>query len=104
MTANAAIQLHAEGASRRDVTAYLRRYLLSSPDRTDRQMALIEDPIGKVQVLVGPAGERLLRRWFELGPATEQVYRFSRLLREQLTPGAIATEVTSTGFGGAGWQ
>jgi hypothetical protein len=104
VTANAAIMLHAEGTSRRDVAAYLRRYLLSSPDRTDRQMAVIEDPIGKVQVLVGPAGERLLRRWFELVPATEQVYRFSRLLREQLTPAAIAAEVASTGFGGAGWQ
>lgn len=103
VTANAAIMLHADGASRRDVAAYLRRFLLTGPDRTDRQMAVIEDPISRAQVLFAPAGERLLRRWFELGPATEHVYRFSRLLREQLTPAAIGAEVTSTGFGGAGW-
>jgi hypothetical protein len=62
-------------------------------------MALIDHPISRAEVVVGGEGERLLRRWFELGPAEEQVDRFGRLLREQLTPGAIAADLAAVGFG-----
>jgi hypothetical protein len=103
VTANAAFMLHADGAPKEEVVAYLRRYLPTGPERAERQLALIEDPICRAQVVVGPEGERLLRRWFELGPTTEQVDRFGRLLREQLTPGSISAELSSLGFGGSVW-
>lgn len=103
VTANAAFMLHAEGAGREDVASYLRRYLLLSPDKAERRLALIEDPICRTEVVVGSEGERLLRRWFELGRDGEQVDRFGRLLREQLTPGLLASEVAATGYGHDGW-
>jgi hypothetical protein len=99
VVANAAFMLHANGTGREDVAAYLRRYLVMSPDRAEKQMALIDHPISRAEVVVGGEGERLLRRWFELGPAEEQVDRFGRLLREQLTPGAIAADLAAVGFG-----
>ena len=101
VVANAAFMLHAEGATKDDVAAYLRRYLVMSPERAERQLALIEDPISRADVVVGREGERLLRRWFELGHAEEQVDRFGRLLREQLTPGAISADLAAVGFGPA---
>lgn len=103
VTANAAFMLHADGAPKDDVVAYLGRYLPTGPERAEKQLALIEDPICRAQVVVGPEGERLLRRWFELGPTSEQVDRFGRLLREQLTPGSISAELSSLGFGGSVW-
>ena len=102
VVANAAFMLHAEGSGREDVAAYLRRYLVMSPDRAEKQMALIDHPISRAEVVVGGEGERLLRRWFELGPPEEAVERFGRLLREQLTPSAITAELAAVGFG-PGW-
>jgi hypothetical protein len=104
VTANAAFMLHADGTSREEVAAYLHRYLLVSRDRADKRLALIgEDPIFRAQFVVGHEGEQLLRRWFELGPSDEQIERFGRLLREQLTPGWISADLSSTGFGAGGW-
>jgi hypothetical protein len=100
---NAAFFLHADGAGRDDVGAYLRRYMVLSPERAEKQLALIEDPIGRAEVVVGHEGERLLRRWFEFGPSSEHVDRFGRLLREQLTPRSITAEMSATGYGNAGW-
>ena len=103
VVANAAFLFHAEGASRDDVGAYLRRYLAMGPDRAERQLALIEDPISRAEVVAASEGERLLRRWFEYGSPTERVDRFGRLLREQTTPGSIVADLSSAGFGGGGW-
>ncbi len=101
--ANAAFLLHADGAGRDEVAAYLRRYLMTSPERAEQRLALIEDPIGRAQVIGANEGERLVRRWFELGPVDDQPDRFVRLLREQLTPGALTDELSSAGFGEDGW-
>lgn len=103
VTANAAYMLHAEGARRDEVAAYLGRYLLIGPDMVERRMESIEDPLRRARVVAGHEGERLLRRWFELGPANEQPGRFSRLLREQLTPGALRADLSTLGFGGGNW-
>jgi hypothetical protein len=104
VSANAAFMLHADGASRELVAMYLHRYLLTSRERADKRLSLIEsDPIFRAQFIVGHEGEQLLRRWFELGPTSEQVDRYGRLLREQLTPGWISADLSSTGFGPGGW-
>jgi hypothetical protein len=103
VNANAAFMLHADGSSRDDVTAYLQRYLLTTPEKAEQKLASLEDPILRAQYVAGSEGERLLRRWFELGPLTEQVDRFGRLLREQLTPSSISTELSSANYGQPGW-
>jgi hypothetical protein len=103
VTANAAFLFHAEGASRDDVAAYLSRYLLTSRDKGEKQMASLTDPIVRAQVIAGSEGERLIRRWFEIGQATAQADLFGRLLREQLTPGSLSAELSAVGYGQAGW-
>ena len=103
VTASAAFMLHADGVSRDEVELYLRHRLLTTRDRAEQQMKLIEDPISRTQVLAGDEGERLLHRWFELGPTSERVDRFGRFMREQVTPGALAGELSSIGFNDASW-
>jgi hypothetical protein len=100
---NAALLLHGHGAEREDVAAYLRRYLITGPDRAARQLALIEDPIGRAEVIAGNEGERLLRRWFGICPIGERVDRYGRLLREQITPRTITDDLTAFGFSPSGW-
>jgi hypothetical protein len=104
VSANAAFMLHADGTSRQEVAAYLHRYLLISREWADKRLSMIEsDPVFRAQFIVGHEGEQLLRRWFEFGPSGEQVERFGRLLREQLTPGWISADLSSTGFGAGSW-
>jgi len=103
VVANAAYLLHADGAPKAAVKDYMRRYLVMSPDRAAKQIALVDDPISRAEVAVASEGERLLRRWFELGPESERVDRFGRLLREQLTPRSLAEDVASAGYGEGGF-
>ncbi len=90
---NAALLLHAEGASRAEVLAYLERYLVATPERAAKRLEFISHPLWRTYVFVYFEGERLLRRWLELVPASDQPARFRRLLTEQLTPSAIVEEV-----------
>jgi hypothetical protein len=103
VTTSAAFMLHVDGVPRGEVALYLRHRLLTTPEIAERQMALIENPIYRTQVLAGYQGERLLYRWFELGPSNERVDRFGRFMREQLTPGALSRELSSINFGEMPW-
>ena len=90
---NAALMLHADGAPREEVLAYLERRLLSTPERAAKRLEFITHPLWRTYVFVYFEGERLLRRWLEMVPAAEQPARFRRLLAEQLTPSAIVEEI-----------
>jgi hypothetical protein len=103
VAANAAFMLHADGAPHDVVADYLERYLLMTPERAQARLAVLEDPIMRAQYIAAAEGERLLRRWFELGQVTDQVGRFGRLLREQMTPGSMATELPAVLYEQAGW-
>jgi len=96
---NAALMLHADGAPRDEVLAYLERRLLSTPERAAKRMEFISHPLWRTYVFVYFEGERLLRRWLELVPPAEQPARFRRLLAEQLTPSAIVDEISATDSG-----
>jgi hypothetical protein len=90
---NAALLLHADGAPREEVLAYLERRLLSTPERAAKRLEFISHPLWRTYVFVYFEGERLLRRWLEMVPPAEQPARFRRLLLEQLTPSAIVEEI-----------
>lgn len=90
---NAALMLHADGAPRDEVLAYLERRLLSTPERAAKRLEFITHPLWRTYVFVYFEGERLLRRWLEVVPPAEQPARFRRLLVEQLTPSAIVEEI-----------
>jgi hypothetical protein len=90
---NAALMLHADGAPREEVLAYLERRLLSTPERAAKRLEFISHPLWRTYVFVYFEGERLLRRWLEMVPAAEQPARFRRLLVELLTPSAIVAEI-----------
>ncbi len=94
---NAALMLHAEGAPREEVLAYLERRLLSTPERAAKRLEFISHPLWRTYVFVYFEGERLLRRWLEMVPAADQPARFGRLLAEQLTPSAIVAEIGADG-------
>ena len=93
MAGNAALLLHAEGAPRDEVLAYLERRLLTTPERAAKRLEFITHPLWRTYVFVYFEGERLLRRWLELEPPAGQPARFRRLLAEQLTPSAIVAEI-----------
>jgi hypothetical protein len=90
---NAALLLHADGATREEVLAYLERHLHTTRERAAKRLEFIEHPLWRTYVFVYFEGERLLSRWLDRVPPAEQAARFGRLLTEQLTPGAIVDEL-----------
>jgi hypothetical protein len=92
---NAALMRHADGASHEAVAAYLRDVGRMSPERAAKRLEFIEHPLWRTYVFVYSEGEALLRRWLDVMPSADRPARFGRLLREQLTPTAIAAETTT---------
>ncbi len=92
---NAALLLHADGAPREEVLAYLERRLLATPERAAKRLEFITHPLWRTYVFVYFEGERLLRRWLELVPPPDRAARFRRLLMEQLTPSGIVAEIAA---------
>jgi hypothetical protein len=92
---NAALLQHADGASHEDVLEYLVRVGRFTPAVAEKRLEFIEHPLWRTYVFVYSEGEALLRRWLEAVPVADRAARFARLLREQLTPGAIAADLGS---------
>ena len=93
---NAALMRHADGASHETVLAYLEDVGRFAPTVAAKRLEFIEHPLWRTYVFVYHEGEALLRRWLDAVAPDERPARFARLLREQLTPGAIAAEVGVT--------
>ena len=76
---------------------YLREVGRFAPDVAAKRLEFIEHPLWRTYVFVYHEGEQLLERWLDLdgAGAAERAGRFGRLLREQLTPGAIAADVAA---------
>jgi hypothetical protein len=92
---NASLMRHADGASHDEVLAYLKRVGRFSPKQAAKRLEFIEHPLWRTYVFVYHEGEALLRRWLDAVPPSERAARFGRLLREQLTPAAIAAEIAA---------
>jgi hypothetical protein len=85
---DAAILLHDRGASAEDAEAYLTRWALLSPERSGKAVQFLTDPLWRAYISTYVEGERLLSRWLDAGG------EFVRLLDEQLTPRAVAAELS----------
>jgi hypothetical protein len=89
---NASLMRHAGGASHDDVLRYLVDVGRYAPEVAAKRLAFIEHPLWRTYVFVYHEGEALLRQWLDAG-VDGRARRFGRLLREQLSPGAIAAEL-----------
>ena len=92
---NAALRRHAQGADHATVRNELEQIALLSPERAEKTLEFIEDPLWRTYIYVYSAGEALLRRWLEAVPRPDQPARFRRLLTEQLSPATIVAELGS---------
>lgn len=90
---NAALLRHADGASHDETLDYLRRRGRLSESYAAKRLEFIEHPLWRWYVFVYYEGEALLARWLDAVPERHRPARFGRLLREQLTPTAVATEL-----------
>jgi hypothetical protein len=98
---NAALLRHADGASHEEALAYLERVGHYARSISEKRLEFIEHPLWRTYVFVYHEGEALLRRWIEAVPEADRAARFGRLLREQLSPPAIATEIEAGGVAAA---
>lgn len=94
---NAALMLHEDGRSREDVLAFLVEVGRFAPETAAKRLQFIEHPLWRTYVFVYSEGEALLRRWLAEAPPEARANRFGRLLREPLTPPAIAAEIAAAG-------
>jgi hypothetical protein len=97
---NAALLRHADGRDHDEVLAYLREVGRFPPDAAAKRLEFIEHPLWRTYVFVYHEGEALLRRWVDgdagasgSGEGSGAIERFGRLLREPLTPAAVAAEI-----------
>ncbi|MGY2064460.1 DUF885 domain-containing protein [Blastococcus sp. SYSU DS0619] len=90
---DAAVLLHDRGADADEVSAYLQRWALVSPERARQQIRFLTDPLWRAYISTYVEGFDLLSRWLAARPADQPVAdRFLRLLDEPLTPQRIAAE------------
>ena len=90
---NAALRRHVDGADHATVRSELEQVALFSPERAEKTLEFIEDPLWRTYIFVYSEGEALLRRWLEAVPGPDQPARFRRLLTEQLSPATIVAEL-----------
>jgi hypothetical protein len=91
---DAAVLLHDRGADADEVSAYLQRWSLVSPERAAQQIRFLTDPLWRAYISTYVEGYDLLSRWLADRPADQPVAdRFVRLLDEPLTPRAVAAEL-----------
>jgi hypothetical protein len=95
---NAALLRHADGADRDAVVAYLEAAASMPRERAEKSVDFLDHPLWRPYLFAYHDGEALLRQWLEAVPVAARPARFGRLLREPLTPAAVAAEVGATQF------
>jgi hypothetical protein len=90
---NAALRRHVDGADHDTVRTELEQTALLTPEHAEKRLEFIEHPLWRTYVFVYSEGEALLRRWLGTVPDADAPARFSRLLREQITPALIVAEL-----------
>ena len=90
---DAALMLHVDGRPPEDVATWLRTVGLQAPDRAQKSLEFLQDPLWRTYAFVYTEGAELLERWLDAVPPSDQVARFRRLLVDQVTPSGIVAEV-----------
>ena len=87
---NAAVARHRDGEPIEQARAYLAEVALLADERLDEAMSRLADPVLRVEPFARIEGRRLVSEWLE---EHGQIPGFARLLAEQLTPGALRSEL-----------
>lgn len=87
VTNNAAILLHAEGATDEEVVAYIQRYRLATEQEARKSVSFIKHPNFRSYGFTYTVGADLLDQLFEKKGTPHEW--FSRLLTEPVTPGTL---------------
>ncbi len=90
---DAVLLLHDRHADTDDVVAYLRRWLLTTPEAARQSLRFFTDPLWRAYISTYVEGYRLLSSWLDAVPDNARAARFGRLLDEPLTPGALRSEL-----------
>ena len=90
---NAALMLHADGASREEAIDYLVQVGRYPRAIAEKRSEFLVHPLWRTYVFVYSEGEALLRQWVDSVPERDRPGRFARLLHEQLTPGTIRSDL-----------
>jgi hypothetical protein len=91
---DAALLLHDRGGSLDEAAAYLSRWALLTPDRVERTLAFLTDPLWGAYICTYVEGEALLSRWLAARPPRQPVTgRFVRLLDESWTPAGLRADL-----------
>lgn len=90
VASNAALLLHRDGRSEREVVQYLAHYGLQTEAEAAKSFSFISNPLWRAYIFTYSVGRQLLEGWFAGLDERERIVRYRRLLTEQITPSQIA--------------
>jgi hypothetical protein len=86
---NAALLLHEEGRSAAEVSAYLRRYGLSTEAEARQRLRFMCDPLWRAYIFTYHAGRDIISAWLGDTEGAERQRRFRTLLTDHVSPSRI---------------
>lgn len=92
VTSNAALLYYQEGASEKEVLAYIQRYGLRSAKEAGKSLDFIKHPNFRSYLFTYRVGSQLLEQLFQKG---NSIHWFTRLLTEPITPSIIRGWIAS---------
>ena len=92
VASNAALRLHRDGQSEREVIQYLQHYGLATEAEATKRFSFINDPLWRPYVFTYSVGRELMSAWLNRLPDAERLDGYRRLLTEQWTPSQLTAE------------
>jgi hypothetical protein len=89
---NAALRLHRDGQSEREVIQYLQHYGLATEAEATKRFSFINDRLWRPYVFTYSVGRELMSAWLDRLQANERLDGYRRLLTEQWTPSQLTAE------------
>jgi len=87
---NAALLLHKDGRSAREVVQYLTHYGLGTEAEAAKRYSFISNSLWRGYIFTYSVGRKLVSAWLNGLDEAERLARFRRLLTEQITPSQLA--------------